>query len=150
MEEVKVSKQQPVAKSEPKPLAGVRDFATSMFPFSRWFGVSPFAVMREFSDEMDRAFRGEMPGMGNGSALAAWSPALDVRQCDGSLVITAELPGLKKDEVKVEVTDDSLVIRGERRPVLSVSANARRGQDGSSQSGTAGWSAKDLGASSAE
>jgi HSP20 family protein len=85
-----------------------------MFPF-RWFGLSPFALLRDFSDEMDRAFRGEMPAMGNGSVLAAWSPALDVRQCDGSLVVTAELPGLKKDEVKVEVTDDTLVIRGERQ-----------------------------------
>jgi HSP20 family protein len=114
MEEVKVSKQQPVAKSAPEQRPAVKDFA-ALFPCSRWFGVSPFALVREFSDEMDRALRGETRGMENDSALAAWYPALDVHQCAGSLVITAELPGLKKDEVKVEVNDDALVIQGERQ-----------------------------------
>lgn len=40
---------------------------------------------------------------------------MDVRQCNGDLVITAEVPGLKKDEVKVELTDNALVILGERK-----------------------------------
>lgn len=40
---------------------------------------------------------------------------MDVRQCNGDLVVTAELPGLKKEDVKVELTDDSLVIQGERK-----------------------------------
>lgn len=69
--------------------------------------------MREFTEEMDRAFQGSAPG--TSAELGAWSPAVDVRQCNGDLVITAEVPGLKKEEVKVEVTDDALVIRGERK-----------------------------------
>lgn len=40
---------------------------------------------------------------------------MDVQQCNGDLVVTAELPGLKKEDVKVELTDDSLVIQGERK-----------------------------------
>jgi len=82
-----------------------------MFPFGRFFGLSPFAMMREFTDEMDRMFR----GTGSETEVQAWAPAMDVRQCNGDLVVTAELPGLKKDEVKVEVTDDALVIQGERK-----------------------------------
>lgn len=82
-----------------------------MFPFGRFFGLSPFAMMREFSDEMDRMFRGNITE----TEAQAWAPAMDVRQCNGDLVVTAELPGLKKEEVKVEVTDDALVIQGERK-----------------------------------
>lgn len=116
MEPVKVKPQQPsVAKREAAPVSRANDFFAPMIPFGRWFGMSPFALMREFTEEMDRAFRGVAPGSGTQTELAAWSPAMDVRQCDGNLVITAELPGLKQDEVKVELTDDALVIQGERK-----------------------------------
>ena len=45
----------------------------------------------------------------------AWAPRLDVYQKDGQLVVQAELPGLKKEDVQVAVEDGDLVIRGERR-----------------------------------
>ena len=50
--------------------------------------------------------------------LEPWTPTVDVQQCNGDLVVTAELPGLKKEDVKVELTDDSLVIQGERKQEL--------------------------------
>jgi len=115
MEEVKVNKQQSVAKRGTEPLPRVSDAIRPYLPFGRWFGLSPLALMREFTDEMDRTFRGEMPGMGTSTELALWAPSVDIRHCDGNMVITAELPGLKKDEVKVEVTEDALVIQGERK-----------------------------------
>jgi HSP20 family molecular chaperone IbpA/Arc/MetJ-type ribon-helix-helix transcriptional regulator len=43
------------------------------------------------------------------------APAVEVRERDGNLVVSAELPGLNKDDVKVEVTGDGLVIQGERK-----------------------------------
>jgi len=115
MEEVKVNKEQAVAKREARPARIANDLFAPMVPFGRLFGMSPFALMREFTDEMDRVFRGIAPGMEAGAELRAWSPAVDVRQCDGNLVVTAELPGLKKDEVKVELTEGALVIQGERK-----------------------------------
>lgn len=42
-------------------------------------------------------------------------PKVDVRETDTEFVIDAEVPGLTKDQVKVEVKDDVLVVRGERR-----------------------------------
>jgi HSP20 family protein len=81
-----------------------------MFPFGRFFGLSPFALMREFTDEMDQLMRG-----GPSAELQTWAPSIDIRQCNGTLEVAAELPGLKKEDVKVEVTDDSLVIEGERK-----------------------------------
>jgi HSP20 family protein len=50
-----------------------------------------------------------------GRELAAWVPPVEVRERDGNLVVSAELPGLNKDEVKVEVTNEGLVIKGERK-----------------------------------
>jgi len=104
MSEVKVTKENAIAKPE------VNDLFTPILPFGRFLGVRPFALMREFTDEMDRLFKGA-PGEG----LAAWTPVVDITRCNGNLVVTAELPGLKKEEVKVEMTEDALVIVGERK-----------------------------------
>ena len=86
------------------------------YPLGRLFGTSPFSLspfgmIREFTNEMDRTFRWMSPG----KDVEGWAPAVDVQQCNGSLVVSAELPGLKRDEVKVELTDDALIIEGERK-----------------------------------
>ena len=44
-----------------------------------------------------------------------WSPTIEVSERDAKLEILVELPGLRENEVKVEVTDEGLVIRGERK-----------------------------------
>jgi HSP20 family protein len=82
-----------------------------MFPFGRFFGLSPFAIMREFTNEMDRVFRANVPA----EALAGWAPAVDVERCNGTIVVSAALPGVKKEELKVEVGGDALFIEGERK-----------------------------------
>jgi len=101
----KDQKDQPVAKRQPS------DVFAPLSPFNRSFGLSPFEWMREFTREMDRAFHGSTSFM----EAEGWVPTMDVQQCNGTLTFTAELPGLKKDEVKVEVTDDALIIEGDRR-----------------------------------
>ena len=73
------------------------------------FGMNPFALMRQFTDDMDRAF-GQ-----TASAGAEWRPAIEVKQKEGKLVVTAELPGVKKEDVKVNVTDNTLTLEGERK-----------------------------------
>jgi HSP20 family protein len=82
-----------------------------------FFSASPFELMRRFTDEMDRAFEnwGLSRGSWAGGQTAVWSPAVEVFERDNNLVVRAELPGLNKDDVKVEVTDDGLVIQGERK-----------------------------------
>jgi HSP20 family protein len=76
---------------------------------SEFFSASPFALMRRFSDEMDRMFEGRR------GELAPWSPAVEVSERDGKLEIRADLPGLNEKDVKVEVTDEGLIIQGERK-----------------------------------
>jgi len=46
---------------------------------------------------------------------ADWIPALDVEETDTSIVVRTELPGMRKDDIKVSGTGDSLCISGERR-----------------------------------
>ena len=88
-----------------------REYPRSGF-FDPWeSSLSPWSMMRRFSDEIDRMFAGEResgePGM--------WLPSVDIRERDNNLVISADLPGLGKEDVTVEVTEEGLTIQGERK-----------------------------------
>jgi HSP20 family protein len=92
-------------------------------------GVSPFSMVRRFAEQMDRFFedfgtgrgllspfgmgREMQRGLGFGQAL--WVPEVEVFQRDNELIIRADLPGLSKDDVQVEITDDAVTISGERK-----------------------------------
>ena len=81
-----------------------------------FFSTSPFALMRRFTEEMDRLFEGHgWRGISGRSDLAQWAPAVEVKEQDGRLEVVAELPGIKENDVRVEVTDEGLVIQGERK-----------------------------------
>ena len=95
---------------------------------SAWAGSSPFTFMRRFSEEMDRLF--EDFGFGRGFLTptfgrelgrlgelerSVWSPQVEVIERGNQLVVRADLPGMTKDDINVDITDDALVIRGERR-----------------------------------
>jgi HSP20 family protein len=84
------------------------------------FALNPFSMMRRMSEAMERALSTSFGTVSSGSRLgfpeaAAWAPDMEVFEKDNQLVIKADLPGIKKDEVKVQLTDDGLVIEGERR-----------------------------------
>jgi HSP20 family protein len=48
-------------------------------------------------------------------AGTTWAPRVDVFTKDGDLVVKAELPGLKKEDVRIELEDNALIVQGERR-----------------------------------
>ena len=98
----------------------------SALPFGGTFGASPFSLMRRMMEDLDRMFEefgvgrgllGGAPATGaRGGWAMEWSPAVEVFQREGQLVVRAELPGLSADDVRVEVTKDgSLLLEGERR-----------------------------------
>jgi HSP20 family protein len=83
---------------------------------------SPFSVMNRFADEMERIFGGF--GFGHGPLTPRgwgmggqfdWSPQIEVHERDGQFIVRADLPGLSTDDVKVDINDDALTIRGERK-----------------------------------
>ena len=73
---------------------------------------TPLARLSAFQHEVDRLF--DLPFLGNG-AVGGWSPALDVFQDKNNLFIKAELPGMKKEDVKLSLHDGVLTLSGERR-----------------------------------
>jgi HSP20 family protein len=82
----------------------------------------PFALLRQMTSELDRAFDEvswpsfRLPWRAPVESQAAgWSPQIDVFQKDNRLVTRIDLPGMKKEDVKVEVTDGHLAVSGERR-----------------------------------
>jgi len=89
--------------------------------FTSPFAASPFQLMRRMSEEMDRMFDRMFEGnQGDRGALAArsggaWSPRMEVFQKEDKFVVRAELPGMKKEDVQVELNDDGLTIQGHRR-----------------------------------
>ena len=81
------------------------------FPFGGLFGANPFGLMKRFAEDVDRTFANFAPPV----EADLWAPPLEVKHKGGNFIVTAELPGLTKEEVKVEVMDESLVIEGERK-----------------------------------
>jgi HSP20 family protein len=86
--------------------------------------------MRRFSEEMDRIFEDfgygrSWPGLwsSGGGGLTprsefgrtVWSPQIEMLERGNQLVVRADLPGLKRDDIKLEVADNCLTIEGERR-----------------------------------
>jgi len=107
MPEVKVTKENGGA------LAHRPEVYFPTFPIGGLLGASPFKWMKRFTDEMDRAFAGFTTT--TPAEFELWAPPLEVKHKNGNFVVTAELPGLTKDEIKVEVLDEALVIEGERK-----------------------------------
>ena len=85
-------------------------------------GADPFALMRQMTAELDRAFddslwsRFRFPSLRQVAGEATgWSPRVDVFEKDNRLVTKVDLPGVKKEDVTVEVTDGHLALSGERK-----------------------------------
>lgn len=86
---------------------------------------SPFGVMQRLADDMDNLFNqfgfgrmmGMRPTLGRDwtSMETGWTPQVEVTQRDDRLIVRADLPGVKKEDVHVDVENDMLTIRGERR-----------------------------------
>src|SRR5262245_57041906 len=81
-----------------------------LFRMEPWPAFSPFSMMRRFATEMDRMFEGW--GVQGGEHF---SPQIDIFERDGKLVIRADMPGLSKDDVKIDITEDAIILEGERR-----------------------------------
>ena len=80
--------------------------------------TGPFGLLRQMTSELDRMFEDpwafRLPALQLDS-VAVWSPKIDVFEKDNRMVTRIDLPGLKKDDVTVEVGDGQLKMFGERK-----------------------------------
>jgi HSP20 family protein len=91
--------------------------------------ANPTSMLERFADEIDSVF-GDF-GLGRSwltprfrrgwlgrplhAGVQMWSPAIEVHQQNNELVIRAELPGINRSDINVDVSDDDITISGERR-----------------------------------
>jgi HSP20 family protein len=80
----------------------------------RW---DPFRELEDMSDRLNRMFaRPTLRTNGKETmTVADWMPTVDISETDGEYLIKAELPEVKKEDVKVTVEDGVLTLQGERR-----------------------------------
>lgn len=71
----------------------------------------PFSDFAELRHRLDQAFR----DLSEGAQHGGWTPSVDLVKRDDHLVLRADLPGIKPDEVKIEVEGDVLTVSGEHR-----------------------------------
>lgn len=78
----------------------------------------PFRELDEVSNRLNRMF-GRFPVRAESGnemlALADWTPTVDISETGTAYLVKAEIPGVKKEDVKVTIQDGMLTIQGERR-----------------------------------
>ena len=86
-------------------------------PFKEVSEWNPFRELDDMNNRLFRILGGTTSRTGNGReeiTVAAWAPLVDITEDDKEYIIKAELPEVKKNDVKVRVEDGVLYITGER------------------------------------
>jgi HSP20 family protein len=97
---------------------GIIDKVTSLLPWRGGRQEPPHrADALALRDDLDRWFERVMGEPWSAAALGALrhTPSVDVRETDKELIVTAEVPGLDRDDIKLTITPEGLTIRGEKR-----------------------------------
>ena len=78
------------------------------------FVWNPFRELARIEQELNKVFSEIVPTPKTEiSEVTTWNPRVDIYEKDNKLIIEAEIPGAKKEDVEVKIKDNSVVIRGE-------------------------------------
>jgi HSP20 family protein len=89
-------------------------FSEAFMNIIRW---NPLGELEDMQARLNRFFN-EVPatrGRNDAFSFADWAPAVDVQETEKEYVVKADLPEVKKEDVKVELLDGVLTLEGERR-----------------------------------
>ena len=78
---------------------------------TRW---NPFTELDQIQQRLNRLFL-DRPLKTGEEPFADFMPAVDIQETDGEFIVKADLPDVKRDEIKVHVEDGVLAIEGERK-----------------------------------
>ncbi len=84
-------------------------------PIMRWRPTRDLLNIREDMNRLFDSFFSELPEQRRGLLEGEWAPSIDVAETDDEIVVTVELPGVKQDDVDITVTDDILILKGEKK-----------------------------------
>lgn len=116
---------QPASTAERAASAAVETWSAAMQPIwmpemlHAW--ADPLALMRRMTEDMNRLIERTVGSLAAdrqiqaAEAALAWTPAVEVTQRNGQFVVCAELAGVKREDLSVEVDGDRLTIEGDRR-----------------------------------
>lgn len=128
---LETSRESGTARPSSSPRANLDRQRGGVLPLSALAGASPFSLVRRMMEDMDRLFsnfgssqeqldhaglqRGTQSALQPFSTRNLWAPQVEVFERENNIVVRADLPGLTRDNVDVEIEDETLIIRGERR-----------------------------------
>jgi HSP20 family protein len=94
-----------------------RNQSTEMDVWNRDYPVARtlHSFQREMNRMLDNFFRGDIFDEGNFSGTQVFAPAVDISETKDAYVIKVELPGIRKDDVKVTMNNNIVTIAGEKK-----------------------------------
>jgi len=75
----------------------------------------PFRDVSTMREDMERLFDSMLSRYPRERVQAVWAPSIDVEETNDAMIIRVELPGMKREDIKVTVAEDTVTISGERK-----------------------------------
>jgi HSP20 family protein len=83
-----------------------------MNTIDRW---DPFRNLSTLQEQVNRLFETSYRGRSDNSALTTWAPAVDIYETENELVLKADLPDVNEQDLDIQIENNMLTIRGERK-----------------------------------
>ena len=80
--------------------------------FVKW---DPFRDFVSLDRGLNAVLNAATRGVDSEESRESWTPAVEIFERGTDLVVRAELPGISRDEIEIDIEDDSLTLRGERK-----------------------------------
>ena len=90
----------------------------ALVPWTTSRGVDRFGEMVDMRDRIDRLFEeyfGQVPAIREDALGRNWAPAVDIYEDKDNIIVKAELPGIKKEDLSIDVKNNVLTLSGERK-----------------------------------
>lgn len=77
----------------------------------RW---NPFQDLVSIQDEMNRMFDSYFARKPGGGEMMIWNPVVDISETEEEITVAAEVPGIRKEDIKITIQDNVLTLSGEK------------------------------------
>ena len=76
-------------------------------------GWNPFKELARIENELNRLFGEVVPAGKEVAEVQVWAPRVDVYEKDDKIIVEAEIPGAKKEDIEVKIKENNVIIKGE-------------------------------------